>query len=75
MSVEDKNEFLDSDGSSLNNEEQIVDSEEDDDFTDSEHSQGVGKSFSHFSIDEIPGMLKELNELGVQALKNPDDTD
>lgn len=26
-------------------------------------------------VDEIPAMLKELNELGVQALKNPDETD
>lgn len=72
MSIEDRqDDFISEDEESPRDE--VIGSEEDDEFTDSEHSQGVGKSI--VIPDEIPSMLKELNELGVQALKNTDETE
>lgn len=38
MSVEDQTEFLDSEVSSSNQEDNLVGSDEEDDFTESEHS-------------------------------------
>lgn len=51
----------------------MQESEEDSDYTDSDHSQGLGKSI--LTQDDIPKMLKEFNEISVQALKNNEETE
>jgi len=64
--------YSDRDDSNLNHNDS-EESDEEDEYTDSDHSQGIGKPV--LFLEDIPWMLKEFNEISVQALKNNDETE